>query len=242
MTKILININRLGFALTGKDIDTILDLINKSTNQEGGEFNIDKHTTDALVTWLGCPREQITREVLERYVKMSPQELYIPFTLAEPEKVEQRIIAPLTSAKKLACLGEFLASIALSGLVGEMLAIFIWELNRTERKGPDGSTVKDRNLIGEGFSQLPQNQRVNLLQSFGYINSTQVGKFKELASRRNNILHSWTDAHTREQIEEHAIACFSCAALLMKQIFGIELADAGSLKVNQKVLNYLGNK
>lgn len=240
--KVLININRLGGPLTKKEIDFILEIaqnIDSEKEKLDKEFDANKHFAIQLVEWFGISSKNISREMLERYAKMSPKELYIPFTLAKPEKIEQRIISPLVSAKRLGCIGEFLASIALSGLVGEMLAIFLWEVNIEERKDKNGITIKDQKLFGEGFSQLPQNQRINILQAFSYIDSDQVGKSRELASRRNDILHSWTDSLTREEIEKYVISCYSCAAFLMKGVFGLELSDPGSLKMNPKIMKYL---
>lgn len=242
MNQVLININRLGWSLKEGDIDIVLEMIKKEgveNKYASGEFSIHKHFANQLMKFLEISPDTITRSMLECYAKMSPQDLYIPFTLSKPEIIEQRIIAPLVSAKKLACLGEFLASVSLSGVVGEMLAVFVWEMNAEDRVDKHGNPVEDRKLLVEGFSQMPQNQRINILQAFGYIDSVQVGKFKELTSRRNNILHSWTDSLRREEIENYAIICYSCAAFLMKGILEIELANAGSLKVSPKVMAYI---
>lgn len=235
--KTLININRLGWSLDERDIDATLDIIQGGiTGNQYAEtvFNPQKHFANIFIEWLKIPPQKITRDILERYVKMSPPELYIPFTLAQPEIIEQRIIAPLESAKRLACSEEFLASIALSGLVGELLVIFQWELHADDRK-----PISDRNIIRNGFSELPQNQRLNMLQAFGYINDSQTGRFKELYQRRNSMLHSWTDAFRRDEIETYAIRCYCNAAFLMKGIFGIELTTADSLKMNVEVMRYI---
>lgn len=240
---ILVNINRFGGPLTKEQTDFILKIVqNIDSGKEtlGKENNTNEYiAARQLIEWLEISPKSITPDMLERYTKMSPEELYIPFTLAKPEKIEQRITAPLVSAKRLGCIGEFLASIALSGLVGEMLAILIWDLNAAGRMDTGGAIIKDQRLIGEGFSKLKQSQRISMLQAFGYVSSINIGLFKELAERRNNLLHGWTDSMTRNQIEQSVIRSYSCATLLMKDVLGIKLADAGSLKVDEKVMMYL---
>src|SRR3989344_3610567 len=126
MAKVLININRLVGVIA--NIDAVLDFI-KNPKEKTDEFDIDKHTITQIIEWFRIDSGLITREMLECYNKMSSNELNITFTLAEPKIIEQRIVTPLISAKRNACIGDFLASIALSGLVGEMLTILVWEIN-----------------------------------------------------------------------------------------------------------------
>lgn len=238
--KLLVNINRLGQALQEAEIDTILPIITKGENTD--ETNINNLIANQLIRWFKIPPQDINRETLERYAKMSSKELYIPFTLARPEIIEQRIIAPLESAKRFACVGEYLASIALSGLVGEMLAVFIWEMESEERKNSQGQVIQDQKFFKNNFDGLRQSLRINIIEAFDYIDATQAGKFRELAKNRNRILHSWTDSYLREAIEKVAIECYSLAASLMKEIFKLELKDAGSLKMDQKVMRYVKSK
>lgn len=238
--KLLININRLGQALQEAEIDTILPIIKKGENAD--ETNINNLIANQLIRWFKIPPQDVSRETLERYAKMSSKELYIPFTLAKPEIIEQRIIAPLESAKRFTCAGEYLASIALSGLVGEMLTVFIWDMESEERRNVQGHVIQDQKLFKNNFDRLQQSLRINVIETFGYIDATQAGKFRELAKNRNRILHSWTDLYLREEIEKVAIKCYSLAASVMKEIFKLELKDAGSLKMDQKVMKYVKSK
>ena len=238
--KLLVNINRLGQALQEAEIDTILPIVTKGESTD--ETNINNLIADQLIRLFKIPPQDINRETLERYAKMSSKELYIPFTLAKPEIIEQRIIAPLESAKRFACVGEYLASIALSGLVGEMLAVFIWEMESNERRNAQDQIIQDQKLFKNNFDRLQQSLRINVIKAFGYIDAAQAGKFRELAKNRNKILHSWTDSYLREEIEKVAIECYSLAASLMKEIFKLELKDAGSLKMDQKVMRYVKSK
>lgn len=225
-------------------IDKILEIaksfnLEHELNEEKSDFN--KHADIMLIKWFKIPPQQITPDILRRYVKMSPQALYIPITLAHPEIIEQRIITPIDSAKRFACLGEFLASVALSGVVGEMLTVLIWELHAESRKNNKGMLVEDRKLFGrrsKSFTQINQAMRVSILDAFGYIESKQKEKFQALSNKRNDMLHGWTDSRSREEIESIAIDCFCNAAFLVKEIFRIKVVK-GSIKINPEMIQYL---
>ena len=158
--KLLININRLGQALQEAEIDTILPIIARGESKD--ETNINNLIANQLKIWFKIPPEDIRRETLERYAKMSSRELYVPFTLAKPEIIEQRIIAPLESAKRFACIGEYLGSIALSGLVGEMLAVFIWEMESGVRRDVQDDVIQDKNFLSNSYTNFKNKIGLNV--------------------------------------------------------------------------------
>lgn len=238
--KLLVNINRLGQSLQEGDVDIIYSIIKNGDIKNKAQIN--NLIANQLVQWLKISPHDVGRETLERYAKMSSKELYIPFTLVKPEIIEQRIIAPLESAKRFACLGEYLASIALSGLVGEMLSVFIWDMEFEKRKNKQGEIIQDRKFFKNNFERLNQSIRINVIEAFGYISAVKSEKFRNLANNRNRILHSWTDPCLREEIEKNAVDCYSVAALLMKDIFKLELKDTGSLKIDEKVMKYINSR
>lgn len=238
--KLLININRLGQSLQEGDIDTIHSIIKNGDIKDKTQAN--NLIANQLMQWFKIPSQDIGRDTLERYAKMSTKELYIPFTLVKPKIIEQRIITPLESAKRFACVGEYLASIALSGLVGEMLSVFIWDMESEGRKNEQGEIIRDQKLFKNNFDRLQQSLRIKVIEAFGYIDDGNAKKFKNLANNRNRVLHSWTDSYLREEIENVAIDCYSVAASLMKDIFKLELNDAGSIKMDEKVMEYIKSK
>ncbi|MBW1714025.1 MAG: hypothetical protein JRJ59_12870, partial [Deltaproteobacteria bacterium] len=61
---------------------------------------------------LEVPIEHMPREVLERYVEVSGKKFYIGI-FPHTDKLFERVLSPLKSAKRLYCLGEYLASIEL---------------------------------------------------------------------------------------------------------------------------------
>ncbi len=235
-----VNINRLGHYLAEAEVQSILAIIKKG--HTGTKTDRNHVIANQLISWLKMPRADISREILHRYARMSTRELYIPFTLARPEIVEQRIIAPLESAKRFACRGEYLGSVALSGLVGEMLVVFVWEMNSSKRRDSHDEEIDDKRIINNKFDKIPQSVRVNMLEAFDYIDTETVTKFRDLSEKRNAMLHSWTDSIVLKDIEESAIRCYSLAASLMKGIFKLELQDPGSLKMDKKVIKFLKSR
>lgn len=241
MSKVLINFNRLGWPLRFDEVEAVFQNVNTGNfDQKDGdqEFDVVKYTARQIIELLQIPSEQVTKPMVRRYAMLSTEELYIPVTLARPEKIEQRIVSPLVSAKRLACLGqtEFLASIAMSGLVGEMLAIIIWESHSKERQSKN---INEKILFNKGFDDVRQSQRVRTLHAFGYINSEEFGKFRKLASQRNRVLHSFTDEFSNEELESITIVCYSLATTLLKEIFKITVVNGNSLDVDYRIMNYL---
>jgi len=241
MSKVLVNINRLGGLPLDADIDMILAIINGNNGnlESDDKSDMNRHYAEQVVRSFRISKDLITREMLERYIKMSS--IYIPFTLAQPEIIEQRIVAPLESAKRLACIGDYLASISLSGLVGEMLTVLLWEMNFNTIKDKKYGTVTDKKLFNNRFDRLQQSLRINIIEAFGYIGVDSANTLRKLQDERNEILHRWTDSYTMENIENIAIDCYNYAATLMKKILAIDLADPSSLKIDKRILDYISS-
>lgn len=236
--KVTVQINKLGLPLRSEEVDEIFGIIRADTAlKDKNPFK--KQLADSLVQFFGVPDTDVTHQMLVRYSKMTPQNLYIPFTLAEPKRIEEQIVSPLFSAKRLACVGEFLASVALSGMVGEMMAVFIWDLYANDRRGRGGKPIKDKDFFRLGFSKIFQGTRINILLAFNYITKEQYNRFQELSGRRNHILHPWIAPLGEEKLENTAVKCYCIAANLMKEVFGIQLADAGTLKISPHVMSYI---
>ena len=75
------------------------------------------------------------------------------------------MLKPLKSAKKNYCLGEYPATIALCGVVGEMLPILLWKINDVRLKGQSITEEDEAGLFGKSFEKLNQDQRLKILKT-----------------------------------------------------------------------------
>src|SRR4026209_797544 len=103
MATINVVLNYLGVPVGAAYIDRLLD---GGDHREEFEYRMIQHVLD-------LPPEHVSRATLERYVKVSAAETYSAI-FPHTDKLFARFLLPFKSAKRLYCLGEYLACIELS--------------------------------------------------------------------------------------------------------------------------------
>jgi len=220
-----IQLNFFGPFLEKVDLPNIL-------NQEIKGFK-EEFDRDLLNSFFGLPIEALSEDILGRYIEVTTKETHtsiVPHT----ERLAERLLKPLRSAKKNYCLGEYSATITLCGTVAEMLTLLIWEINDVRLKGEQISGKEERGLFGKVFDDLNQARRLKILKTLGFISDNQFQKFEQIRQKRNSYLHSWTIDLSNEK--QDALNSFKCIFQLFMEITEIGLADAGTVKVNPKIL------
>jgi len=218
-------INFFGPYIRKEDIPKILDYQNK-----GVEHNLE---VVLFEHFFGLPFSALSEEILKRYVEVTPEELYIPI-VPHTERIFERLLKPLKSAKKNYCLQDYPSVIALCGVVGEMLAILFWKINDVRLKGQPITEIDESGLFGKPFEKLGQDQRLKILQTFGHITEQQYEEFNLIRRSRRPYLHLWTTNLSDEKGE--ALDILKKTFRLFKETTGIGLADAGSVKINPLLL------
>jgi len=225
---ITVQINYFGPYLTKDDIQKILNPKLSST--------VFEHQSDLLNAFFGFPISALSNEVLERYVEATTKDLHttiVPHT----DEILERLLKPLRGAKRNYCLGDYAATIALCGIVGEMLAILLWKINDVRLKGMPITEREEEGLFGWTFERLGQEKKIKILETFGHINNSQYDLFKDIKESRRPYLHLWSADFTNER--EDALDVFKKTFILFKDITGIGLADAGTVKVNPLLMKLL---
>lgn len=180
--------------------------------------------------------ECLTEIAIERFANISPLELYLPI-VPDEQKFVERLLKPLKSAKRLYCIGEFLGTVALSGLVGESLAMLVYRIHKIRFGGKQIEKSQEQQLFGKDFDALDQSRRIEILQSLGLINDTQKQLFSDLRGMRNKYLHLW-DVDS-SQLESDAKKCFLNAMKLFKEISGVRTEPSGTFAMNPNLLAYV---
>lgn len=218
--KITIQINFFGPYLKKEEIPQVL----AKTNYPWIESHIS-----LLEFFFDLPISALSSEILERYVEITTKETHISI-VPHTKEIFERLLKPLKSAKKNYCLGEYSATMALCGVVGEMLAILLWKINDVRLKGQPISAQDEKGLFGKTFEELGQEKKLRILRTFGHIDEVQYADFCSIKKSRNLYLHSWSSDFSKEK--EEALAVFLKTLQLFKQITGIGFADAGKVKIN----------
>lgn len=230
MNKIIVRFNVFGPYLKKGDIPKILD--SKFTDA------ISQHQRELFNQFFELPLNALSKEILERYAEATTEESHtaiVPHT----KEISERLLKPLHSAKKCYCLGDYAATIALCGMVGEMLAILLWKINDVRLKGNPITEQEEIGIFGSSFENLGQDKRLKVLKTFGHITETQLNNFDTIRRSRKPYLHLWTTDLKNEQAD--ALDVFKKSFQLFKEITGIGLADAQTVKVNPLLMKLFEN-
>lgn len=222
--KITVQINFFGPPLTSEEL-TAIEAQPSNTAHEWIKEN--------LSLFFDLPYESLKKDVLTRYVEVTTPETHMPIT-PHTDDLFKRILSPLKSAKKNYSLGEYVATIALCGIVGEMLSMLVWKINEAALEGVPITEAQEEALFGKSIERLNHGRRLKILAVFGYIDNGQLADFTALKDIRKKVLHFWKPGRMDEKAE--ALNAFLIALKLFKQITGVQLADAGSVNVNPRLL------
>lgn len=230
MGKIIVQINFFGPYIKKEEISKILDPKFADT--------IFEHQRDLFNWFFELPLSALSEQILERYVEATTEESHtavVPHT----KEIFERLLKPLRSAKKCYCLGDYAATIALCGTVGEMLAILLWKINDVRLKGNPITEQDEIGIFGSSFENLNQDKRLKILKTFGHITEAQLTNFDVIRKSRKPYLHLWTTDLKNEQAD--SLDAFKKSFQLFKEITGIGLADAGTVKVNPLLMKLFEN-
>ena len=68
--------------------------------------------------------------------------------------------------------GNYLAVIALCGMVAEMVALLTWEVVDVQLNGREMSEADEKAIFGRAFEALGQDQRIRVLAAYGLRSSS----------------------------------------------------------------------
>jgi hypothetical protein len=173
--------------------------------------------------------------ILSRYKSINVEKKRI-FAAPKEQRLLDKFIWPLRNAKAAYMCGNYLGVVALCGMVGEMVAIFLFEINSI-KINKRIITVKDQKaLFGYNFEKLGQERRVKILYTFGIITDEMEKSFSDIRTIRKEYLHYWSKDH--EKLPSDAVRCFEAAVLLVLSAIGLDLRD-GKLIMNKAIFKYL---
>lgn len=223
---ITVQVNFFGPNVKKEDIPKLLDpkLSNTALQMQ----------RDLLNLFFDLPFDALSKEILERYAETKSKAI-VPHT----KEIFERLLKPLRSAKKCYCLGDYAATIALCGTVGEMLAILLWKINDVGLKGQPITEQDEKGLLGSSFEKLGQDRRLKVLKTFGFITEIQNNRFTDVKNSRKPYLHLWTADLKDEQVV--ALDVLKKSFQLFNEVMQIDLTDAGTLTVNPLLLKLFEN-
>lgn len=228
---ITVRLNFFGPTLKKKEIDKIMD------KKENGLYYQKKR--EILKYFFGLPFDALSKEVLTRYAEVTMNDIHDSI-MPSQEDIFKRLLTPLKSAKKSYCLGEYTATVALCGIVGEMLAILVWKMNEIKVKGNPVTEKQEKGLFGFKFEELNQKARLKILKTLGCITQTQFSNFEKIRKARRPYMHFWNVNFSKDKEKTRYI--YKTTFRLYKKITGLKIINGRKLVLNPLLSKYLSKQ
>jgi hypothetical protein len=196
-------------------------------------------TLEAVLRFL-CPADEPVdiQKLLSRYREISTEPVRLFLAPAE-QRILDKLIWPLRNAKASYMIGNYLATISLSGMVAEMVAMLLWEITDSQINGRTMTKEDEKRLFGSEFEKLGQERRVSVLSVYGIIDDGTRSHFDEIRQIRRHYLHLWSQDHDR--LPSDGIKCFHTAVSLAVAAIGQDVRE-GRLRLNPQLVRCLERK
>lgn len=155
--------------------------------------------------------------------------------------IDEKVIEPLQQAQSSYMMRNFLATIALCGVVGEMLTNLAWKVYKPFVR-INGQEVTDQLEVGLFRSRLEdrtQAERMTILLNLNVIQQSSFDKFKRVMHVRNDYIHFMKVTSTVETQKKQAKELFQLVQELACEIIGQDFSQYGQLQLSQGMFDFL---
>jgi hypothetical protein len=196
-------------------------------------------TLQAILEFICTPGTSTDVESIKsRYNQISKEAVKL-FAAPHEQRMLDKLIWPLRHAKVGYMLGNYLGSIALCGMVSEMVAVLLFEISHFNLNKRTMTDEDQKNVFGSAFEKLGQDRRVQILRAYEVIDDNLKKAFDLIRTKRRKYLHLWSQDH--EQLSSDAIVVYNSAILIVVAVIGQNIQD-GKLILNPALLKYLDQK
>jgi hypothetical protein len=178
------------------------------------------------------------RSLIKRYREISVEKTRL-FAAPHEQRILDKLVWPLRNAKAAYMCGNYLGTIALCGMVAEMVAMLLFEITQFRLNNRPMSEKDQVSVFGRKFEKLGQERRVQILAAYAIIDKNLEDAFEGIRTIRNRYLHLWSQDHERLPLD--AIKSFEAAVLLVVSAIGQNIKD-GKLIMNPALVSYLERK
>jgi len=187
----------------------------------------------AFLCPLGSPSDPSA--LVKRYKEISSEPVRL-FAAPAEDRILDKLIWPLRHAKASYMVGNYLAVISLCGMVGEMVALLLWEAAGVEVNGREMSDDDEKALFGTTFERLAQDRRIQILLAYDLIDQAAFGRFETTKAIRRRYLHLWSQDH--DMLPNDAVKAYYAAVDLVATAIGQDMSD-GKIVINSRLVKYL---
>jgi len=171
---------------------------------------LDKTVTVEDILKFACPPDikSDLDTLVSRYKEISNERDRL-FAPPAEDRILNKLVWPLRHAKASYMFGNYLATISLCGMVGEMLAILLFDISEPKINDKTMDEEDQKYLFGSTFEKQGQYRRVEILQSLNFIDDGLKNSFDLIRTTRKKYLHFWSQDH--ESLPNDAINAFKAS-------------------------------
>ncbi len=191
-------------------------------------------TADVFLEFLCTPQTGSSLDQLaERYREVSVERERL-FAAPLDEGIMRHIVWPLRHAKAAYTVGNYLATIAISGVVAEKMALLLWDVFGASVQ--TNSKVK-KELGRSTFENADQTRRVAALRAADLITADERHAYSAIRLARREHMHVWA-SRPQANIAATAVQIFDNAVFVVVRGFGFGAKD-GVLHTKGGILDYV---
>ena len=173
--------------------------------------------------------------IVSRYREIASES--VPLIVAPAERqILDKLVWPLRNARAAYVVGNYLAVIALAGMVAEMVAILRWNIAEVSINGQPMTSEIQKAMFGRTFERLGQEQSIKVLKACGLIDGAAKERFETIKTIRKNYLHLWSQNH--HSLPDDAVKSYRAAEALVVTIIGQDFSN-GKIVISQELVKYL---
>ena len=140
-------------------------------------------TLESVLRFLCPANERLDIEtIVARYREISTEPVRLFLAPAE-QRLLDKLVWPLRHAKASYMVGNYLATIALCGMVAEMVALLLWEIADPQINARPMSKEDEKALFGSEFERLGQGRRVGVLSAYNIVAPDVRQHFEQILLR-----------------------------------------------------------
>jgi len=175
--------------------------------------------------------EHDINSIIGRYCEINEKDPGIPIAPADND-ILLKLIWPLRYAKGSYIVGNYIGTIALCGMVSEMLAILVFEIC-----GKEVSDEKTQKVISiDDFERYGQKTRVSVLLSNDIITTELKAHYDTIRTIRKKYLHYYSKEYSK--IENDAVKAYEASVILIRNLV-CEKIEHDQVIMDEKLIEYL---
>ena len=161
------------------------------------------------------------------------------FAAPHEDHILEKLVWPLRHAKASYCLGNYLGTIALVGMVSEMVAMTWFDATPFAINGNPMDDDAQKAVWGSTFEKLGQERRVTILRAYGVIDDDLRKSFDEVRFIRRRYLHLASQGH--ERIQDDARVAFGHGVRQVAKLIGQDVEN-GKIVLSPVMMRYLSSR